>query len=140
MRNGRRFIDQHFATANRRRFCQICVALVVLMCMKLYGTDSWFRVIVARGVITMAVTEPRDRDFGTGPGFLKRYPEVISELGFYNGSRLTVMNGADGPSLDPSSRVCLSPLHAILSCNKSCRYTCRSCGHAPDSHEKAKCA
>ena len=86
----------------------------------------------------MAVTEPRDRDFGTGPGFLKRYPEVISELGFYNGSRLTVMNGADGPFI---RYVCVnSPLHAILSCNKSCRYTCRSCGHAPDSHEKAKCA
>jgi hypothetical protein len=45
----------------------------------------------------MAEIEPRGRDFGTGPGFLKRYPEVISDLGFYNGSSLTVMNGADGP-------------------------------------------
>ncbi len=57
----------------------------------------------------MADLEPRGRDFGTGPGqFFKRYPEVINDLGSYNGSSLTVMNGAEGPFIR-----CLSQLLSV---------------------------
>ncbi len=63
----------------------------------MHGVIEWG---LGRGV-AMAEIVPRGRsDFAEGPGqFLKRYPEVINDLGFYNGSSLTVMNGVEGPCI-----------------------------------------